>query len=201
MNEESSATNSTSRSRTTRVWAAIVAATVAGLVGYSCYVALHEPEPQETILLGQSRLAPGSPASWRLLVRNRTNGKPIAKAWIALTLRNEQGLTSLGSYITGGDGTIDGSVMIPDVAPGDGTLVVDVRSRLGYDHIERKVTIANPTQILLTTDKPLYQPGQTIHLRALVCNSRTRQPCSWRPVSFEISDGKGNKVFKEAAAS
>ena len=49
---------------------------------------------------------------------------------------------------------------------------------------------------LLTTDKPLYQPGQTIHIRALTLSGAEKKPLSEAEVIFEVEDAKGNKVFK-----
>jgi uncharacterized protein YfaS (alpha-2-macroglobulin family) len=51
-------------------------------------------------------------------------------------------------------------------------------------------------KILLTSDKPLYQPGQTIHMRALALQSPDNKPLAASKLLFEVSDGKGNKVFK-----
>ena len=46
-------------------------------------------------------------------------------------------------------------------------LVIETHSRLGTDRIERPVTMQRDYRVLLTTDKPIYQPGQMIHIRAL----------------------------------
>src|SRR3990172_6750471 len=53
-------------------------------------------------------------------------------------------------------------------------------------------------KILLTTEKPIYQPGQVIHLRALALSSFDRAPASGSEIEFIIADGKGNKVFRRA---
>jgi uncharacterized protein YfaS (alpha-2-macroglobulin family) len=56
-------------------------------------------------------------------------------------------------------------------------------------------------RVLLTTDKPIYQPGQTIHLRALALENLSKKPLSGQPVLFEIEDGKGNKILKRTLTS
>jgi hypothetical protein len=48
----------------------------------------------------------------------------------------------------------------------------------------------------LTTDKPLYQPGQTMHVRALALDGPTRAAAADQPLTLEVEDAKGNKVFK-----
>lgn len=53
-------------------------------------------------------------------------------------------------------------------------------------------------KLLLTTDKPIYQPGQTMHLRAMALQSPDNRPLAETKLLFEVSDGKGNKVFKKS---
>ena len=79
--------------------------------------------------------------------------------------------------------------------------MVDAHSPLGRDHLTYPITIQAPARVLLTTDKPRYQPGQTIHLRSLILNGRTQQPMAGEPVTFEICDGKDNKLFKETRST
>src|SRR4051794_24300665 len=73
-------------------------ALVAMLGIYSIYVALHEPDRQETIVLGQTKMAAGSPAALRILVRDRVSGKPISGALVELSLRNKSANIKLGAF-------------------------------------------------------------------------------------------------------
>src|ERR1700726_3170634 len=52
--------------------------------------------------------------------------------------------------------------------------------------------------ILLTTEKPIYQPSQTIHVRALALDRSNHEAASNRKLTFEVEDSRGNKVFKRA---
>ncbi|MEZ4473840.1 MAG: MG2 domain-containing protein [bacterium] len=56
------------------------------------------------------------------------------------------------------------------------------------------VAVERATKVLVTTDKPLYQPGQTMHLRALALRRPDLGPDAGREVVWEIFDGKDNKV-------
>jgi hypothetical protein len=68
--------------------------------------------------------------------------------------------------------------------------------------IDESITVEGPgPKLLLTTDKPLYQPGQTIHLRALALERGDNAPLAREQVTFEVEDGKGNKIFKKAVAT
>jgi 5-hydroxyisourate hydrolase-like protein (transthyretin family) len=178
--------------------AGLLVATVLAVASYSIYVAVHEPDPQETIILGQTKIASGSSAAFRILVRDRVSEKPVAGAAVELSLLGKTtGMVKLGVFHTDASGSIPDSIGIPDVAPGDYQLVVDSASPLGRDHIVKKVEIEHPARVLLSSDKPIYQPGQTIHLRSLTINERTQKPFANEPVTFEVNDPKGNKVFKE----
>src|SRR5690606_17483464 len=59
------------------------------------------------------------------------------------------------------------------------------------------VTLRRDYRILLTTDKPLYQPGQVIHLRALALSAFDLQVAAGRELEITIADGKGNTVHRE----
>ena len=182
--------------------AVLLAAAVLAVAGYSIYVAVHEPDPQETVVLGQTKIASGTSAAIRILVRNRVSDKPVAGAAVELSLQSKTaGTIKLGLFHTDTSGSITDSINIPDVAPGEYQLVVDSESSLGRDHVVEKVQIEHPTRVLLSSDKPIYQPGQTIHLRSMVINERTQKPFTNEPVTFEVSDPKGNKVFKETHAA
>ena len=55
--------------------------------------------------------------------------------------------------------------------------------------------------ILLTSEKPLYQPGQTIHARALALDRSDHDAAAKRKLTFEVEDSRGNKVFKKVTAT
>jgi hypothetical protein len=59
------------------------------------------------------------------------------------------------------------------------------------------VRLEDKASILLTTEKPIYQPGQTIHVRALALERADREATAGRKLTFEVEDSRGNKVFKK----
>jgi len=61
------------------------------------------------------------------------------------------------------------------------------------------VDVVEDTKIFLSTDKPLYQPGQTMHVRALVLSRPDMVPAGRQDALVEIFDSKGNKVFKKVS--
>ena len=57
--------------------------------------------------------------------------------------------------------------------------------------------LEDKASILLTTEKPIYQPGQTIHVRALALDRANHEATASRKLTFEVEDSRGNKVFKK----
>jgi len=71
----------------------------------------------------------------------------------------------------------------------------------GIDGIHQDVRLEDKVSILLTSEKPLYQPGQTIHVRALALDRADHEAAAKRPLTFELEDSRGNKVFKTATTT
>lgn len=67
----------------------------------------------------------------------------------------------------------------------------------GMDQAEQPVTVVRQRRVLVSTDKPLYQPGQTMHIRVLALKKPSLNPDADAPYTLEVMDGKGNKVFKQ----
>ena len=57
--------------------------------------------------------------------------------------------------------------------------------------------VEKPRQVLITTDKPLYQPGQVVHIRALAMKQPQVVPVADEKVLVEIEGPQGNKLLKE----
>ncbi len=152
----------------------------------------------ETLVLGQTSYTPGSTAAVRVIVRDTHDGAPLGGAQIAVALRDKAG-TRLPLYQgqTDSQGSANVSFKVPDTKTAEQTLVVETHSALGSDTVERPVTVQRDYRVLLTTDKPLYQPGQTIHLRALALSAFDLKPAQAQELEVAIADGKGNKVFRK----
>jgi uncharacterized protein YfaS (alpha-2-macroglobulin family) len=155
----------------------------------------------ETVVLGQDRLVPGSKAALRVLVRDSKDGAPLSDAEVQIELKPSAGGEAVTLYAgkTGINGTADITFEVPDDTNigESGLLVVKTRSELGADAVERQVKLEREYRVLLTTDKPLYQPGQVIHVRALALATFDLRPAAGQPLEITIADGKGNKVFRQ----
>ena len=117
-----------------------------------------------------------------------------------------------GDPLAGVDVTVGGQTATTDVAgqtelrvdaPADATAPLDVSARIAVDgvpaQVTRQIAVVPPgaPRLLASTDKPLYRPGQTMHIRALALAAKDLRPVADRPVVIEVMDGKENKVFQE----
>lgn len=162
--------------------------------------------PLETQVLGQSRWLAGGPAALRVIVSDHRSGKAIP-AHVTLTLSAKGAGAEAGRFRsqtlysgkTTAAGTLDAGFTVPKETTGPCTLVVSVQSALGADTVAQDIQVTEAVQAMLTADKPLYQPGQTMHMRVLVLDQGSRQAVRALPVTFEVEDARGNKVFKQKA--
>lgn len=154
----------------------------------------------DTTILGQDVWAAGSPASVRVIVRDAATRDPVVGALIHAVVRAEDTVLAEARGEAGEAGSVDIRLRIPSAFVGAATLEVDVSSVLGDDSSRHQVRVVASRKTLLTTDKPIYQPGQRMHLRSLTLRAGDRQAIGGDQVTFEVEDSKGNKVFKRPSA-
>lgn len=156
---------------------------------------------QETVVLGPTTLTPDTDAALRVIVRDQTSAQPISGAEIAIRLRPQSEDEAVLLYIgrTGRQGTADVRFHVPPYAQDrlSADLIVTTASPLGRDEVTQRVTVRRSFRLYLTSDKPLYQPGQAIQLRVLALDAVTNLPAADREVSFTVEDPTGQRVFRE----
>ena len=123
-------------------------------------------------------------------------GLPAAD--VILKLRGADGKThELFQGKTDFQGRSNPRFAVPNVEPGQYTLEIHTASAWGKEKLERaKVNIKADAKVLLITDRPIYQPGHLIHIRALALRPDDMKPIAGKDLQFEVEDSKGNKVFK-----
>lgn len=154
---------------------------------------------QQTIVLGPTQFAPENPSALRVVVRDSTTNQPVANASVTVRMISQRDGTTQTLYTgqTDARGTAPVSFVLPADTARKQTLIIETQSPTGYDRIERAVTVARSYKVLVTTDKPIYQPGQTIHLRALALGAVDRVPAKGQDIEFLIEDPKGNKIYRK----
>ncbi|MBN1919789.1 MAG: zf-HC2 domain-containing protein [Anaerolineae bacterium] len=156
---------------------------------------LSAPPPviaQETLVLGQNRLAPGSAAALRVVVRERATATPVAGAEVAVSIGKAPGLArEVYRGMTGADGTAAVAFTVPADLEGAAELRIETHSDVGSEVLVRPITVVRAYRVLLMPDKPAYRPGQSVLLRALVLDTVTLRPVSGVSVNFWLQEAQG----------
>ncbi|HSB08778.1 MAG TPA: MG2 domain-containing protein [Blastocatellia bacterium] len=148
-------------------------------------------------VFAQRAYAAGSTASVRIIAADSKSGSPLRNSRVTLELVNGDRATTLFAGRTDSLGTAQVAFALPADNFGSRQLRVTADTALGTVTANQPIQLERRDRILLTTDKPLYQPGQTIHLRALALDGPTHAAVADKPIVLEVEDGKGNKVFKK----
>ena len=107
-----------------------------------------------------------------------------------------QGNTEMGAVTDRVEGAGSVGLAVPQEA-GDYFLEVSVE---GLEEEERAaVEVEDAVLLLVETDKPIYKPGQTVHIRVMTLDTGLRPLPS--AVTIEMQDAKGIKVFKREATT
>lgn len=164
------------------------------------YIKTQKPR-LELFIDAPTQFTPGSLASARIALlkaKDLSRQEPVASSNVTITLKNQQGQEyPLFKGVTDPRGTVNVSFKIPDLPDGAYQLLFKAESPIGSRSLTQEVKIKKDYKILLITDKPIYQPNQVMHLRALVLGDINMKPAVDKKLLFEIEDSKGNKVFKK----
>ncbi|MFC1609959.1 MG2 domain-containing protein [Myxococcota bacterium] len=169
------------------------------LGGYAIHLSSSEADTQEAFLYAQPTIVPGAPARYQIFARDGQTGAPIpeAKARVALVDTEERVLWR-GDAVTNEAGMAPAEAMAPaDLKEGTYAIRATVTSDLGESVVRHPVKAERGFKVMLSTDKPLYQPGQVIHIRALALATADLRPMAARETLLQVQDPKGNKVFKK----
>jgi len=153
----------------------------------------------ETRLVGFPEMLAGSTASLQVVALNHATGAPVPGAEAEVTLVHDATRDILYTGKTDANGAVVTTFQVQPKFAGECRVEIRmIADGYGEDLIEQPVTVKRKSKIMLTTDKPQYQPGQFIEMRALSLNAGDLKPVSGQPLTFEVMDGKGNKVFKDS---
>ena len=153
--------------------------------------------PTVRVISQHSYLA-GSHAVARVVVTDAKNGA-VDSGSVRVELLNARGKDLV--LFTGKlnrRGSTDAQLDFPAGLVGSYRLRYVVDTAIGSTESIQAVQLLDKVSILLTTEKPIYQPGQTIHVRALAMDRAHHHAAADRSLTFEVQDSRGNKVFKKA---
>ena len=150
----------------------------------------------DLLVMVPNELLQGQVTSVRTFLIDPRNGAPIPDQKIKVELLDEEG--GVRDTITSKtDATGVAIIEVPADEVGALTLKCALVDGETEEEVEANIQVVRESKLLLTSDKPMYQPGQTMHLRALALDRFDLKPLSEEELVFEVLDSKGNKVFKQ----
>jgi len=98
---------------------------------------------------------------------------------------------------TDGSGSASLPLPIPQSAADELALDIAMTHADGVANASQALKVVSSARILVSTDKPLYQPGQAIHLRLLAKDRGTGHAAGNVAATFAVFDAKNNKVYQK----
>ncbi len=146
-------------------------------------------------VVGNNRYAVGQKGVLRVMVTNPGTGAAEEGVDVTINFRPDSSNNSrtLASGKTNKLGVFAGTLTFAAAEMGAGKITVHA----GPHRSTHSVLIERQRQVLLTTDKPMYQPGQTVFIRALAMGQPGIKPVAGEALVMEVEDPKGTKIFKE----
>src|SRR5215831_11937290 len=149
-------------------------------------------------ILGQQSYLSGGPAAVRVIVTDSKNENITGPGAVRIELLgSQQKPRELFAGRLNRRGTTEAQFEFPAGLVGSYQLRYLVDTSIGTTEFTQGVRLEDKVSILLTTEKPLYQPGQTIHARALALDRSNHEAAAGHKLTFEVEDSRGNKVFKK----
>ncbi len=152
----------------------------------------------ELIVLGQNSLLSGSKASLRVAVLNYKGRQPLKGVLVKIAMKTGELSKRLFAARTSALGSVDAIFTIPEIKGDNAKLEISAESSIGNEKLEYGISLKKIYNIYLVTDKPVYQPGQVIHIRSLTLKKPSLKAASGLPIIVSVEDSKGNKVFKKS---
>lgn len=145
---------------------------------------------------GPATLRPMRDGFYRVRVQNQLDKAPVEGQGVTFELLENDEVVQTQDVMT--EATGDAQVQLQVDHPGDFKVRAHMASNATKTELSDGVHVdAGVGKLLLTSDKPIYQPGQLIHLRALSLARDGNKPMAGKQATFEVEDAKGNKVFKK----
>ncbi len=130
-------------------------------------------------------------SSSSLVMLTDADGKPLAGENVDVEVRHE------GQVVWTGTATTDATgIATPSFVGLDAVGPAEVVVRGAGETLMRKVEVETTTRIYLQTDKPIYQPGQTVHIRTLAFSGFAPE-VSMEDVILEVSAPSGDRIFRK----
>ncbi len=98
-------------------------------------------------------------------------------------------------------GGLQAEVQLPQVNDGDYKLKTRIVSPIGEQTLELPLPLYTPARVHVLTDRPLYEPGNTVKFRAIALKASDLTPLEERPGTWRVTDPNGELLLEERAPS
>lgn len=90
-------------------------------------------------------------------------------------------------------------IELPKVNDGDYTLRTRVTSPIGEQTLDLPLPLYTPARVHVLTDRPLFEPGNTVKFRAVVLRASDLTPLEERPGTWVVMNPNGEVLLEERA--
>ncbi|HKY36006.1 MAG TPA: MG2 domain-containing protein [Polyangiaceae bacterium] len=146
---------------------------------------------------GPAALRQSREGYYRVRVQDALDNRPLEGQEVTFEVLQNDEVVQTETVTT--EMTGDASMRVQLDSPGDFKVRAAMKAQGTSAKLEDPIKVDGAAgKLLLTTDKPIYQPGQIINLRALALSHDGNKPQAGASATFEIEDAKGNKIFKKS---
>ncbi|HXP41113.1 MAG TPA: MG2 domain-containing protein, partial [Candidatus Acidoferrales bacterium] len=153
----------------------------------------------EVRMTAASKAKPGNRFPVRVRVDDPNNGKPLRGTAVDLTLElgDDDDNAIKHTVTTDYSGYAVYSFDLPkETEAEEGTITAEAKRGPYSEEVDLSFDLRSKGKLTLTTDKPLYQPGQQVHLRVLAFGPGKRA-FAGKDLVITIEDEDGNEQFHE----
>jgi len=153
----------------------------------------------EVRMTAASKAKPGNKFPVRVRVNNPSNGSPLHGTAVELTLQlGDDGDNTIKHIVTTDYlGYAVYSFDLPKETQADeGTVTAEAKRGPYHEEVQLSFDLRSRGKFTLTTDKPLYQPGQVAHLRVLAF-APDKRALAGKDLVITIEDEDGDEQFHE----
>lgn len=142
-------------------------------------------------------------ATYLVAPHDERRTEPVTRFTPQLSLVTAKGETQLAlkeGWKQQGD-SLTAEVALPKVNDGDYALRARVTSPIGEERLDLPLPLYTPARVHVLTDRPLYEPGNTVKFRALALKASDLTPLEERPGTWRVTNPDGEELLEERAAS
>ncbi len=151
-----------------------------------------------TVLGHPHTLLPGSQSSLQVQLWHQRQNKPVVEAQVTAYLIDVDDVEVVFAGQTDENGLINVQFQVPQqIESSEHQLAIQAEKDNYIADYQQRVYVGHVYHILVSTDKPVYQPGQTIHLRTLALDSTALKAAQDQPLTLMVQDPQGNRVMQK----